>query len=199
MSETDTPAAPASRYFFGFTPSAAWIKDFRKNISEVQPLLGDHVFRWVPDINWHITLLYLGVVSNEDAHQMVRERTMPAIKRFRFEARHFAFFGKHSPRALAIEFGPHPLALKLQDWCAQKVSAYEEITPERYASFRPHLTFARHRGQMPPDTQALLTYRLYQAKVQPPAFEVRQLILFKTEIHQKQTRYLPQAKYGLDA
>lgn len=121
-------------------------EDFRKKLSALGGK--DREISWVRPEGVHLTLKFLGGISEEQLHQAVdRLNTIPPFKKFEVEVKGFGFFPNiKRPRVFWAGVASPPA---LSELAAKVDAAASEVgfAPEK-RTFEPHLTLARFRNTL---------------------------------------------------
>lgn len=150
-----------------------------------------------PPESFHLTLVYLGetpLALLEAVHEAWSELHMPA---FSLQVQGFGLFGGDRPRVCYAALAPNPALVALQAR-AEQAARRAGAAPEA-RRFAPHITLGRFP---PPPIEGLM--RLERAVAMgagfaPPAFVVREMVLFESHPGGKSVRYTPLARYPLTA
>lgn len=177
------------KMFLGFETSKSWTEEFKNCIQPMHEALIDFPIRWIPETNYHITFFYFGEITFEIRESIMIDMQDIKTKPFEMPGLSWSLFGKFSPRAITLEFDikdPNLIHLIEQTNTFLTKRGFEGIN-----TFRPHLTFARHKGQISIETANQLTETLYPFPVPTAPLTIDKLILFKTATQQETPRYIP--------
>lgn len=153
-------------------------EDFRKKLFALGGK--DREINWVRPEGVHLTLKFLGEISEEQLHQAVdRLNTIPPFTKFEVEVTGFGFFPNiKRPRVLWAGLVAPPILAEL----AAKVDAVVSevgFAPEK-RTFQPHLTLARFRNPLPlPDFGSVLGL---PSEDSMGRFEVSEFYLFESKL-----------------
>jgi 2'-5' RNA ligase len=133
------------RLFLGFSAHSAERRIY--DCCEALPLDPDLPLRWVPPENWHVTLAFLGEVTEQLLHSLAEaiEPVVAASRRMSLPLVGLEWFPSPSKaRLLAMTAeAPEPLSALQRDLVAALGRAGFHTENRVY---RPHLTLARYRG-----------------------------------------------------
>jgi 2'-5' RNA ligase len=147
--------------------------------------------RWVRPESYHLTLRFLGEISEEQAARVaarVGEAVAPLLP---FELRLGelgAFPSARRPRVIAVSVVPEAPLLEL----AERVEAATlraGLAPEA-RSFRPHLTLGRVRDRAHPDLGAA-------GPLPPEPFRVAEVVLFRSDLLPEGALHTPLERLAL--
>jgi len=147
--------------------------------------------RWARPESYHLTLRFLGEISEEQAARVagrVAEAVAPLPP---FELRLgelVAFPSARRPRVLAVRVVPEAPLLAL----AERVAAAAlraGLAPEERA-FRPHLTLGRVRDRAHPDLGAA-------GPLPPEPFRVGEVVLFRSDLLPEGALHTPLERFAL--
>jgi 2'-5' RNA ligase len=182
------------RLFIGFAPSAAALDDLDAACAPLRA--GRDDLRWTSRDLWHVTLAFLGEVSEESLAGLV-----PGLER---AARRCCVFGlrvagagafPNPARANVLWSGMSGDLLALSDLAAT-VSATARgagaTPPDADHGFTPHLTLARRRA--PADVRQIVD-RLHG--YQGPAWAVEEIYLIRSTLGGPKPRYEPVGTWKL--
>ena len=152
--------------------------------------------RKVPEENLHLTLAFLDD-QPEAALRNLHERLAEVVLApFELRLAGLDLFGGKRPRLVYLKAEPVRQLLELHRQvrrCAREVGM--ELPRER---FRPHVTLARFRRDMPEDQMAQVgTFVAEHGTVTLPAFEVAQFCLFGSTLHPEGAVHEILAEYSL--
>jgi RNA 2',3'-cyclic 3'-phosphodiesterase len=143
---------------------------------------------WVKPSNIHLTLKFLGDVPASRIEQIRQgvERASSAIRKFEIEVGSAGCFpNPRSPRVLWVGFPVLPENLKRLHEAIE-----DELTragfPRESKRFSPHLTIGRVRAPKGADRVA---EELISRGFEPERFEVREVILMRSELNPKGSIY----------
>ena len=139
------------RLFLGLTTS----RTVQSKLEACQAEVRKHLFNWhfIPPTNFHITLHFIGEVSESQIPEIDRamNRLGSQMPPFTLEWNSVDFFGEpDNARVLFVGADPCPELTELTTRIA-------DIIPTRRArkEFHPHITLAKARKQMEPDTKVM--------------------------------------------
>jgi|GEM_PF-5870681 len=165
------------KVFFGFKVSAR----FKERLLDLKPFfessLEDFPVRWIDPDNFHLTFLYVGLQSDatiEHYGHALQSIKMQCLESYPIGYR---FFGNSSPRALALELDPEPFVKIIDGFNAHFETLDLNINAKE---FRPHLTFARHRGKVSPERLEVLENITGQFKCIDEPLSIKGLCLFES-------------------
>jgi 2'-5' RNA ligase len=146
---------------------------------------GEHV-RWVRPENLHVTLRFLGDIDPSRVDPLVDAVGGALAAQAPFEMALGAaglFPNPRRPRVVALGVAPEASLLALAETVEGGALAAGFETDAR--RFRPHLTLGRMRGREHPRVDA--------APAPRASCEVREAVLFRSELHASGARYTPLA------
>jgi RNA 2',3'-cyclic 3'-phosphodiesterase len=183
--------AKASRLFVAFVVSDAALDEVDRAI---QPWRGRFPeARWVPRENMHVTLKFLGRTL-PSLEPWVRQRVGAVAAGMGAIATRLTGLGSFpsAARARVLWMGiedPEGAFARLAG--ALDAALEESFAPETRA-FSPHLTVARSDPPLKLDGGSTRT------PVEPVAFRVEQVVLFRSHLRRPASRYEPVATYALE-
>jgi RNA 2',3'-cyclic 3'-phosphodiesterase len=163
------------RLFVAVTPSSEAVEHLDAALHPVRKLTGD--LRWSRPESWHITLAFLGEVTEPVAHDVDVRLARVARRHSRCELA-FAGAGRFNGRVfwVGVRGDTAPLR-RLAD--ASAAAARRVDIPIEDRRFRPHLTLARART--PTDLRPLVSaFEAYQG----PSWGADQLSLVRSYLQQ---------------
>jgi 2'-5' RNA ligase len=173
------------RLFVGLAPSAAVLDDLDAVCAPLRPERGD--LRWTSRELWHITLAFLGEVSEESLDRLV-PRLERAARRHRAFALSLAGAGAFpSPARANVLWSGLSGDREALGQLAMSVSAGARragAPPDEKLRFRPHVTLARCR--LPADVRSLVSDL---SGYQGPAWTVEEIYLIRSTLGGQQPRY----------
>ena len=166
--------------------------DVRSGIAMLQS--GIDGARWVPSADLHITLRFIGDVSQNTAEEIAH--TLGYIKPARFSIRllntgHFSSRGR--VRALWVGVEKTPELLAMRDKIDRRLTGIG--LPPEGRKFAPHVTVARLR---PARSDRVLQWLETSGGFRFPAYEVNSFILYQSHLGRFGPTYVPLAEYPLD-
>jgi 2'-5' RNA ligase len=154
---------------------------------------GGDAVRWVRPEGLHVTLRFLGDVATERVPELVdRVRAETAALgsfRVRLGGVH-AFPSARRPNVVVLDVGPVEPLEELAEAVERGVVA-AGFAPES-RRFRAHLTLGRVRGHRFPSAGSALT-------PEAAAWDVREAVLFRSELHRSGARYTALERIALGA
>ncbi len=146
-----------------------------------------HDARWTRPEGIHLTLKFLGEISDTQTKQVVEALSpIEVFNAFSVELKGFGFFPQaHRPRVFWVGIASPPALAEL----AEKVETHMEkigIAREDRA-FSPHLTLARF--QVPRPQPALETAVAEQANASLGTFEASEFFLFESKLSPQGAQY----------
>jgi 2'-5' RNA ligase len=182
------------RTFVGVAPSAAALDDLDAACAPFRT--GRDDLRWTSRALWHITLAFLGEVSEETLTRLVPglERTAGQNSAFGLSLAGAGTFS-HPARAHVLWCGLsgdlHALA-ELAAAVSVAASGAGATPPDSDHGFTPHLTLARCRA--PADVREIVaSLDSYKG----PDWTVAEIILIRSTLDSGLPRYLPLGRWGL--
>lgn len=148
-----------------------------------------------PPETFHLTLVFLGEVPLpllEAVHEAWEVLHVPA---FSLQIQGFGLFGGDRPRVCYAALAPNPALMALQakvEQAARRAGASPEAR-----RFTPHITLGRFPPPPPAETMRLERAVAMGAGFAPPAFALREMVLFESLSGGKGARYVPLARYPL--
>ncbi len=136
--------------------------DFKQQVDSWRSTLGING-RNVPSENFHITLQFLGSVSNHQVFEIVDQITIPQIKPFSVSLGKTGYFAKNEILFAEVERGVDSIR-KLSRFLQQELRLLNYIKQEK-RRFHPHLTLAREVRppvDFEPDTTLCETIKYFQ-------------------------------------
>jgi 2'-5' RNA ligase len=179
------------RLFIGFEPADNELRALYE-CRESLPLDPQLPVRWVPEDNWHVTLLFLGEVADH-ALAALSEILEAAASRC-------------VPFALALtslEWFPHSTKARLLALCADAsgplLSLHDELAGQlrrenfhiERRQYRPHLTLARRHGPRKAFAAPALP------SIEPLALQLAELVLFESVLGGEHPRYQALQRFRL--
>ena len=149
--------------------------------------------RWVPLENLHITLRFLGEVTELVAAEIDEELARIEADAFDIRLQSVGHFdSRGSARALwaGVELSPPLTALQAR---VEAAAVRAGLAPER-RKFHPHVTLARPKG-FPVDR--LAPYLADLADFDAPPFAISQFTLMSSHIGKQAPAYTAEARYDL--
>ncbi len=190
------------------SPSAVWRvfcavelpdpvrEQLSEHIRDVRQAVPDAVASWTRVENIHLTLKFFGNVA-VDRIPTISEAIAKATKEFslfQIEVGGTGVFPKSS-RAQVLWIGVNDPSGKLvglqrqvENECAKKAFEKED------RAYRPHLTIARIRR---PEGARQLADAHLQIKFEPAQMAIQEIILFRSELNSKGSRYTPISRHEL--
>lgn len=151
--------------------------------------------RWVPLEQLHLTLAFLGELSDADCRQVaarLAEIRSPSFP-LRF-ARHGCFPHPRNPRVLWIGLQPEPLLAVLAGQVRQAV--LDSGIPQEDRPFTPHITLARCRQPVAGEVGRFLAGK---TGVEDEVVTVREFILYQSILGSGSALHLPLQRFPLEA
>ena len=149
--------------------------------------------RWTRPENMHLTLRFLGDVSERDAHHV--DDALDAIDEGAFEMALSGvgvFESRHGPRALWIGVEPNPPLMHLQDKVERAIQMLGY--PPEPRKFTPHITLARFKSRPGRKIGDFIeAHGLYRTG----HFAVESFTLFQSLTGNEAPHYIPLAEYDL--
>jgi RNA 2',3'-cyclic 3'-phosphodiesterase len=131
---------------------------------------------------YHLTLKFLGDVSEVTSGEIQSELEKIKFERFRIETTQIGFFpDEKAPRVIWIGVEPKEKIIRLQK---DIDNAMERIGFLKDNRFHPHITLARGKYI---DTNCIDEIR--QLKTKKETFDVDSFILYKSDLHQTGPKY----------
>jgi RNA 2',3'-cyclic 3'-phosphodiesterase len=182
------------RLFVGLAPPTAALDDLDAACAPLRPDRDD--LRWTSRELWHVTLAFLGEVSEESLPRLVfrLERTARRNSDFGLSLAGAGAFS-HPARAHVLWSGLSGDLHALSELAAAVSAAARRAgatPPDHYRGFTPHLTLARCRA--PADVREIVA-RLDCHK--GPEWTVAEIILIRSTLDGQQPRYERIGTWGL--
>jgi RNA 2',3'-cyclic 3'-phosphodiesterase len=171
------------RVFLAVPPDPAWVERARALVERVRREAPSA--SWTRPESWHLTLKFLGEVSEETAEAFGRALDPPlgaAVPGSLVYAGALLLPGRNRPRVLGAGFaeGSGGLAA-LADIAAAAEAASRRLGGEpETRTFRPHVTFARVRAPWP--REAVDRYAREADGWSFPEWPVRRCVLYKSRL-----------------
>ncbi|MGI9512215.1 MAG: RNA 2',3'-cyclic phosphodiesterase [Anderseniella sp.] len=130
--------------------------------------------RWIDPDNYHLTLRFIGDISDRAADELTGElQRIVAMPAFNISLSGMGVFGTKKPHSLYVKVDESPDLRRLQAM-HERVCQSLGMPPEQ-RKFTPHVTIARVRGAIPRQVQTYVgAHNLYRSRV----FDVSQFVLF---------------------
>jgi len=165
--------------------------ELRREAGDVSSALRSRVepgieVRWTRPEGWHVTLRFLGeFVARRLAELLVAARqSVAGLAPFELRLASAIAFPPRRARVLALDLAPHPPLAQLAG-ALERVAVTHGFEPETRA-FKPHLTLGRVRsGQL--GAREIAGVAADGVAVQT----VRDIVLFRSELHSSGARYTP--------
>ena len=150
--------------------------------------------RWIDPENYHVTLRFIGDVSEDVAQEVAS--LLGRVRRVPFELRFDALssFGGRRPRALVATLAQTPALMELQadhERLMQRIG----LDPEG-RKYTPHVTLARLRDV---SSRQVADYLALRSLVWTPPFHVSRFVLFSARASVGGGPYVVEAAYPLAA
>jgi len=118
--------------------------------------------RWVPMENYHITLRFIGEVTEPQADDIASALTAISAKPFDLQIKGCGVFGHDQPRAIWAGVDPNDALINLQKKIERSFQRMGLAADKR--KFVPHVTLARLRNTEPLKVQQFIQdHSLYKA------------------------------------
>lgn len=151
--------------------------------------------RWVAPDNFHITLRFIGELTEPDAEAVAQSLDDLAFPAFPVTIKGLSFGGDaHRARTLWAEVERTPEILDLQRRVESLVSAPGVAPPPESRKFRPHVTLARFSGVRPDKLQEFLSHH---ALIAPPPFTADRVVLYSSVLNRQGSQYTEEVSYPL--
>lgn len=149
--------------------------------------------RWVRPENLHLTLRFIGEVTEDVAEDIDDSLSAVRPPAFAMELCGLGFFGNGSaPRQIWVGVARNPALLHLQEKVESAI--VRAGLPPEGRKFVPHVTLARLRGRRAPRLQAFL---LQHEPLREDAIAVRHFTLFSSTLSDQGSIYVAEAEYPL--
>ena len=192
----DNQKKKQKKIFFGFNIHPSFVSAFSNDLTKIKDTLKDKPMRWVKPKNYHITLFYNGYTEPQTV-EMYQEKLQKLVHPFcEISPVQYTWMGKFSPRALTLEFsnaGLHSLVQAFQQTFMQESFGLDHV------HYRPHITFARHRGKVREDEYLVLSKLVSHVEVPKVLLRVEDVVLFESVMVDGQVNYQVLAKKNLHA
>ncbi len=130
---------------------------------------------WIDPDNYHITMRFVGDISDDEANQFADALACVSFDSFDIELSGLGSFGGNKPRAIWAGVKPSP-ALELLQKAHERAARLAGLPPET-RNFVPHVTLARLRNVSPFYAAEYLAR--YGGFITAP-FEVARFVLFSS-------------------
>ncbi|MEM1317152.1 MAG: RNA 2',3'-cyclic phosphodiesterase [Pseudomonadota bacterium] len=174
---------------------------------EVPPIARQHITllqtglkgaRWIEPSDLHITLRFIGDVSNADADRIVEALDDRARRKRwakpRIEPTELSSFGGSKPRSVHVAIRENEGLTALQR--SHEVVMQRAGLKAQGRQFVPHITLARFSGEVTPDMVATYLSRVGGARV--PAWEPARFVLYSAGDSTGGGPYVPEEVWSLD-
>ncbi len=150
--------------------------------------------RWIDPENYHLTLRFIGDISDRAADDLTGElQRVVAMPAFSIKLVGMGVFGTKKPHSLYVKVDESPDLRRLQAM-HERVCQSLGMPPEQ-RKFTPHVTIARLRGAMPRQVQSYVSaHNLYRSRV----FDVSQFVLFSARSSRGGGPYVREEFYPLE-
>ncbi len=169
-------------------------EEAKKELVSIQEKIGsaDAKISWVAKKNLHLTLKFLGEVSDENAANIKRVLKGIAVGSFELELNRFgAFPSIDNPKVLWVGLEPEKDVIKL----AQKIDAETLNFSEQNAEFKAHLTIGRVKLIK---FKKEFVEKLKKVKVFGIYFKIDSFTLYKSTLTREGAIYEVVEKYKLE-
>jgi 2'-5' RNA ligase len=176
------PEAEFRRVFFAFVPDPTCVAELAGQLPQL-PWWAEPRLRWLPEINWHITLRFVGDVPPASVSDLLLGLPDIAARHSIFDMSFSTievFPSSRRPQVVAATGAAPPLAEQLVEDLEVLCRALD-LRPE-HRPWRPHMTLARVRGSSTLDLPA------QPAGIQ---FPVRRICLMESVPRDKSQVYIP--------
>jgi 2'-5' RNA ligase len=148
--------------------------------------------RWVPMENYHITLRFIGEVSEPQADDIDSALASLSVKPFDLQIKGCGVFGQDQPRALWAGIEPNEALTNLQKKI-ERVFQQIGLAPDK-RKFAPHITLARLRNADPLKVQQFIQdHSLYKA----PPIAIDSFGLYSSDLSHSGSIYHLEQSYTL--
>lgn len=179
------------RTFFALALPEAHREGLARAIAELRSRPDGDAVRWVRPVNAHLTLRFLGNVEADAVPELVeraRQGLEGAVAATVVKiGEPFPFPSAQRPRVVALPATPEEPLTRLAE-ALEEVAVASGLAPER-RGFRAHITLGRLRGRRLPDLDAVV--------VDPSELPVREVTLYRSDLHRDGARYEPLVKLPL--
>jgi 2'-5' RNA ligase len=151
---------------------------------------GLHGASWIDPDNYHITMRFVGDITEEQADHFADALGDIHFDSFDIEVSGLGSFGGHKPRALWAGVKPSPQLDVLQK--AHERAARAAGLPRETRNFMPHITLARLRNVSP---YAAADYLARHGGFNAAPFTVTRFVLFSSRPNQGGGPYLVEEGY----
>ena len=150
--------------------------------------------RWIDPENYHLTLRFIGDISDRAADELTGElQRVVAMPAFSINLAGMGVFGTKKPHSLYVKVDESPDLRRLQAM-HERVCQSLGMAPEQ-RKFTPHVTIARLRGAIPRQVQSYVSaHNLYRSRV----FDVSQFVLFSARSSRGGGPYVREEIYPLE-
>lgn len=179
--------------------------DVRREIagvqSELRPLADPEDVRWVKSEQLHLTLKFLGNVPTASLDAVTNSLTEAGagVQPFPLRAKGIGFFpNSRRPRVIWVGFeSDEPALTNLQTRVARQLAPFVEKPGEE--NFLAHATLGRFQKYRRRKTENLVPRALSFAGKSFGAWEVKEIVLFRSDLSPDGARHTPLAVFPLDA
>lgn len=148
--------------------------------------------RWVPMENYHITLRFIGEVSEPQAEDIASALAAISCKPFDLQIKGCGVFGQDQPRALWAGVAPNE-ALTVLHKKIEHAFQRMGLAPDT-RKFKPHITLARLRNTEPLKVQQFIQdHSLYK----PPPIAIDSFGLYSSDLSHSGSIYHLEQSYTL--
>ena len=149
--------------------------------------------RWVPPENLHVTLRFIGEVAEDRAEDVDSALAAVRARPFALSLAGVGHFGKlRKARSVWAAVEANDLLNRLQ--ASVESAVVRAGFPAEARKFRPHVTLARIKGETGHHVANFLSEH---GDFRAPPFEVRDFILYESQLTRHGAMYRPLSRYGL--
>ncbi|MGE0734363.1 MAG: RNA 2',3'-cyclic phosphodiesterase [Alphaproteobacteria bacterium] len=147
---------------------------------------------WTPEENLHLTLRFLGEVSESEAQDVDAALLGLDAPAFELTIKGIGWFGGHKPRLLYAGIAPEPNLNYLRDRVESAIA--RAGLPREERKFVPHVTLARLKGEM---GHHLAQFHAAHNTMRLGPVEIDEVTLFRSDVGHMGSIYTPLVEYPL--
>ena len=153
--------------------------------------------RWIDSDNYHVTLRFIGEVAEDRAEDVDSALAAVRARPFALSLAGVGHFGKlRKARSVWAAVEANDLLNRLQ--ASVESAVVRAGFPAEARKFRPHVTLARIGGGAGGETgHHVANFLSEHGDFRAPPFEVRDFILYESQLTRHGAMYRPLSRYGL--